>query len=596
MYGNGIEHALNEKQVCQDINECDIDTDSCKDKLLCNNIPGGYFCGPCLDGFSQNKLGLCQPVGSSCSNNDTCSEHALCVEEIDPRLGLITSCHCRHGYAGDGLVCGVDSDFDGFPDDHVACQNDHCIKDNCRKIPNSGQEDTDKDQAGNRCDKDDDNDGIYDLIDNCPLRPNKFQTDTDHDQIGDACDNCRLKHNVNQSDVDGDTFGDACDNDADNDSYRNENDNCPYISNSDQHDTDEDGWGDACDNCPEVSNPDQSDADENGYGDACDDNIDTDADGIPDNFDNCPFLANAAQLDNDDDGRGNACDDDDDDDGFVDRDDNCPLMHNLLQFDIDSNGRGDVCEHDYDDDGVDSRIDSCPLNSKISSTDFRDSDVVHIGRYKRNSKFQVFDNGRDVYFRGRSMVSMLIGKPVYEGFDFTGVMYVNQRFDDDMIGLVFGYQKPGRFYVVTWKRRTQYFWLTGRGGKKVLGRSGLELKLVNSVSGRSSELRDALWSSFDYPGQTKLVWKGNMIGWKLKHAYHFSIQHRPMSGHIRIKVVSSNRDLVIDSGIIKDSSLLGGRIGLYTFSQNRVVWSNLNIECNDNPFITVNATVNRINT
>jgi Ca2+-binding RTX toxin-like protein len=48
--------------------------------------------------------------------------------------------------------------------------------------------DTDGDGIANACDPDDDNDGIPDGSDNCPLVFNPDQKDTDGDGIGDACD------------------------------------------------------------------------------------------------------------------------------------------------------------------------------------------------------------------------------------------------------------------------------------------------------------------------------------------------------------------------------------------------------------------------
>jgi len=85
------------------------------------------------------------------------------------------------------------------------------------------QLDSDSDGLDNICDPDDDNDGIADAGDNCPLAPNSDQIDTD-----------------------GDGQGNACDSDDDNDTVPDGTDNCPLIVNPDQEDSDGDGIGDAC--------------------------------------------------------------------------------------------------------------------------------------------------------------------------------------------------------------------------------------------------------------------------------------------------------------------------------------------------------------
>ena len=61
--------------------------------------------------------------------------------------------------------------------------------------------------------------------------------------------------------------------DDDEDGIPNASDNCPLTPNPLQEDADEDGAGDACDNCP-LPNPDQRDDDENGLGDTCDELVD----------------------------------------------------------------------------------------------------------------------------------------------------------------------------------------------------------------------------------------------------------------------------------------------------------------------------------
>jgi len=73
-----------------------------------------------------------------------------------------------------------------------------------------------------------DNDGINNLVDNCPNISNSSQTDSNRNGIGNAC---QLE------------FGP----DADDDGVYNQDDNCPSMYNPEQTNTDNDSEGDVCD-------------------------------------------------------------------------------------------------------------------------------------------------------------------------------------------------------------------------------------------------------------------------------------------------------------------------------------------------------------
>ncbi len=66
---------------------------------------------------------------------------------------------------------------------------------------------------------DDDADGVFDDVDNCPITANTGQEDIDSDGVGDACDNCGTLHNPGQEDLSGNGIGDLCDTFAEGDLY-----------------------------------------------------------------------------------------------------------------------------------------------------------------------------------------------------------------------------------------------------------------------------------------------------------------------------------------------------------------------------------------
>ena len=150
----------------------------------------------------------------ACPDGTICDENAVCKYL---NSGIDYKCKCKTGFAGNGQLCDLDSDNDGWPDGQLNCTDFNCRMDNCLSTPNSGQEDTDEDGVGDECDDDTDNDFIVNGRDNCIYHYNPSQTDFDNDTHGDACDNCPTQPNNLQEDNDFDGFGDLCDADIDND-------------------------------------------------------------------------------------------------------------------------------------------------------------------------------------------------------------------------------------------------------------------------------------------------------------------------------------------------------------------------------------------
>ncbi|CAG2227703.1 THBS2S [Mytilus edulis] len=272
-----------------------------------------------------------------------------------------------------------------------------------------------------------------------------------------------------------------------------------------------------------------------------------DGDSVLDISDNCQEAANGEQTDTDGDGIGDVCDPDLDGDGINNSDDNCPYLKNPLQTDVNgmytleaSDQVGDDCVVDSDGDGIDDRDqvgDNCVVDSDGDGID--DSEQT------------------------------------YGSMKYSGTVYVPSDKGDNYIGIVFGYVNNRKFYLLSWKPTNYNFETT----TFQTGVKGLNLKVVNSNTGPGQTLAYALWHSSTTVNQDTVLWQdGNMTRWSNYTSYKWFLWHYTDLNKIRFQLYDVD-SLLADSGDIYDTSITGGRVGVYQFGQESVLWSDLKVQC-----------------
>ncbi len=295
----------------------------------------------------------------------------------------------RRDSDGDGALDGVDvfplnqyasfdSDNDGIPAlpakfDRTDPALDGLVFDNCPATTNPDQIDTDGDGIGNKCDRDDDGDGVLDRDDALPLNPSET-VDTDGDGVGNNSDedddndgtadihDAFPLDNTETLDTDGDGIGNASDTDDDGDGVNDSEDDFPLDgSRFTLTDADNDGWPsdeDPDDNDPQNPGTQWTDIDGDGVGDDAD--ADKDGDGVPNDEDDLPEDP-LDSVDSDGDGVGDQNDTDIDGDNVLNDQDAFPY-DGTESVDNDGDGIGDNSDTDDDNDGIEDLLDANSTN------------------------------------------------------------------------------------------------------------------------------------------------------------------------------------------------------------------------------------------
>ncbi|XP_063385672.1 thrombospondin-4-B-like [Cydia fagiglandana] len=241
----------------------------------------------------------------------------------------------------------------------------------------------------------------------------------------------------------------------------------------------------------------------------------------------------------------------------------------------------DICPDDEDQETAIEVPDSCAnvSNETISSSDYMKVDLHPDFIEDGSPVWMVYSGGQKITSKIRADAGLVVGCKAYAGLDFSGNVVVRNRHDDDFIGIVFGYRSNSQFYLVSWKAKSDKYWI---GWPSVVkADAGLHIKLVNSSTGPGAYMRNALYSTESVKDQVKLLWQDpNKQGWKHLLIYSWQLIHRPRIGLIRIKVFRLG-NLIVDSGNVFDKTIKGGRIGVYAFSQETIEWHKMKYQCND---------------
>ena len=152
-----------------------------------------------------------------------------------------------------------------------------------------------------------------------------------------------------------------------------------------------------------------------------------------------------------------------------------------------------------------------------------------------------------------------------------GSWLMKRNSDDDLVGFVFGYQDPGHFYLLDWKKGTQECAGTG------IAKQGISIKVVTAEyeGAQIGKLKPSqpfdgedLWNTEGSEGKVSLLYYEETEGWEFEKEYDFFLKFTPGLFTLEVK----DGENIIFSKKLKDSTYKNGKFGFYNFSQAPVIY------------------------
>ncbi|KAG0726504.1 Thrombospondin-3 [Chionoecetes opilio] len=523
--GRGTRFRSPELQRCYDIDECNNGRNGgCVDHSQCINHEARITAG----NAGQALWGTRHPAAATgtglCPDGKQCDVNADCVKPFG--LDRYT-CKCKVGWAGDVRPAALTVTLTAGQHYDLGCSDRRCRQDNCVVTPNSGQEDSDGETSAM----------LATMMRTttvsstarttapwCLIRPVRLPTPMVPMSRETRVTTARPSPTWTRRTTTRTGWANACDPDIDDDGILNRKDNCPYTPNPDQVDTDRDGfWATPVTIARRSETPCRRTATRT-WSATCATPTTTaiSKDGINNNLDNCPDVINSDQHDADNDGIGDECDPDADNDGIPNDRDNCFLVYNPDQRDSTTTARATYATEMQ-------ILTKWRTSLTIVPTTRRFTPQIS-GELEREGENEL-----------RTYQTVVLDPEGDSQIDPNWVIYnkgaeIVQTMNSD----------PGL-------AATPF---------RAVAEPGIQLKLVNSSTGPGPER----------PAQRRL---------EGKTAYRWLLLHRPKIGLIRLRIFEGE-NMVADSGNIFDDHLKGGRLGVFCFSQEMIIWSDLVYRCNDN--------------